>query len=117
MEPLSTMPRSKMTAAPYPVESALKTLGANIRTARLRRRLTLQDVAARIGVERHTVADAEKGKPSTAVAVYAGLLWTLGLIDQLSAVADPATDNEGQTLALAREPKRAARAEVLDNDF
>lgn len=114
---ISIMPRNKMSAAPYPVETALKTLGANIRTARLRRRMNLQDVAARIGVERHTVADAEKGKPSTAIAVYAGLLWTLGLIEQLSAVADPTTDAEGQTLALAREPKRASRAETLDNDF
>lgn len=30
MERLSTMARNKMTAAPYPVESALKILGAKI---------------------------------------------------------------------------------------
>lgn len=105
------------TAPPYPVEIALKTLGANIRTARLRRGFSAQDLGQKIGVDRHTVADAEKGKPSTAIAVYVGLLWTLGLIDQLTAVADPAADTEGQTLALAREPKRARRTETLDNDF
>jgi hypothetical protein len=39
------------------------------------------------------------------------------MIDQLSALADPATDEEGNALALAREPKRARRQEALDNDF
>jgi transcriptional regulator with XRE-family HTH domain len=106
-----------ITAVPYPVETALRTLGANIRTARLRRGLSTKDLGSKIGVDRRTVADAEKGKPSAAVAVYAALLWALGMIDQLSALADPATDEEGRALALAREPKRARRQEALDNDF
>jgi transcriptional regulator with XRE-family HTH domain len=106
-----------ITAPPYPVDIALRTLGANIRTARLRRGLSAKDLGNKIGVDRRTVADAEKGKPSAAVAVYAALLWALGMIDQLSTLADPATDEEGRTLALAREPKRARRQEVLDNDF
>ena len=72
-----------ITAPPYPVERALKTLGANIRTARVRRGLSAQELGRKIGIDRRTVSDAEKGKPSTAVAVYAGLLWTLGLVDQL----------------------------------
>ena len=63
------------------------------------------------------MADAEKGKPSTAIGVYAGLLWALGLIDQLATIADPAADEEGKTLALAREPKRARATQTLDNDF
>jgi transcriptional regulator with XRE-family HTH domain len=117
MEHLAAMPRRAPASVPYPVETALKVLGANLRTARLRRGLSARDVAERIGVERHTVADAEKGKPSTAIGVYAGLLWTLGLIDQLAVIADPGTDDEGRALALAREPKRARRREVLDNDF
>ena len=117
MEAISTMSRAPPKAVSYSVEYALKTLGANIRTARVRRGLSLQEVAERIGVERHTAADAERGKPSTTVAVYAGLLWALGMIDQLEAVANPAADDEGRTLAMAREPKRAGRAETLDNDF
>jgi transcriptional regulator with XRE-family HTH domain len=112
-----TARNSITTAPPYPVETALRTLGANIRTARVRRGLSAQELGRKIGVGRDTVAEAEKGKPSTSVAVYAGLLWALGLIDQLTAVADPAADAEGQTLALAREPKRARRTETLDNDF
>lgn len=110
--------RNQLTIAPpYAVEASLKALGANLRTARLRRGLTAEDLASRIGVDRRTVADAERGKPATAVAVYAALLWALGLIDQLGTIADPAHDAEGQTLALSREPKRARRTSSLDNDF
>jgi transcriptional regulator with XRE-family HTH domain len=92
-------------------------LGANLRTARLRRGLSAQEVAERIGVDRRSVADAEKGKPSTSVAVYAAALWALGLIEQLAPVADPATDREGIALATQREPKRAPAREAFDNDF
>lgn len=104
-------------APPFAVESALKTLGANLRTARVRRGLTVQDMAEKIGVGRHTVADAERGKPSTAVAVYAAMLWAVGLSAQLERIADPSADEEGQALARAREPTRARRKDVLDNDF
>jgi transcriptional regulator with XRE-family HTH domain len=105
------------TAPPYPVEVALKTLGKNIRTARIRRSLSAQDLGSKVGVGRDTVAEAERGNPATAIAVYAGLLWALGMVEKLGAVADPAADEEGRTLAMAREPKRTRRAETLDNDF
>jgi transcriptional regulator with XRE-family HTH domain len=106
-----------ITAPPYPVDTALRTLGANIRTARVRRGLSARDLGSKIGVDRRTVMDAEKGKPSAAVAVYVALLWALGMIDQVATLADPTTDEEGRALALAREPKRARRQEPLDNDF
>lgn len=112
------VPRNPInTTPPYPVEAALRALGANIRLARLRRGLSAHDIGSKIGVGRDTVAEAEKGKPSTSIAVYAGLLWALGMVDQLSAVADPTADEEGRTLAIAREPKRARQTGTLDNDF
>ena len=106
-----------LTSTPYAVEQALKTLGANIRTARLRRNLSLQEVAEKIGVERHTVSAAEKGKPSTGIAIYAATLWVLGLIDQLAEVAEPARDEEGTTLSLSRERSRARASTGLSDDF
>ena len=106
-----------LTAPPYPVEQTLQRLGANLRTARLRRNLTLADVAAKIGVHKQTVADAEKGKPSTGIAVYAAMLWSLDLLDQMADVAAPERDGEGQTLALARERGRARPRRALSNDF
>ena len=110
--------RSKLlTAPPYPVEQTLKRLGANLRTARLRRNLTIEAVAEKIGTGLRVVADAEKGKPSTGIAVYATILWALDLLPQLDEVAVPERDEEGQALALTRERVRARSRTGLDNDF
>ena len=102
---------------PFAVEQALKRLGQNIRTARLRRKLRLEDVAERMGISRFALAEVEKGKPTTAIAAYLGALWALGLIDQLEDVADPDRDEEGKILERSRAPKTARTRKGLDNDF
>lgn len=106
-----------LTAPPVDVEQALTRLGANLRTARLRRGLTMADMAEKIGTGVRAVTDAEKGKPSTGIAVYMAMLWALGLLDQADNLAAPETDAEGQTLALSRERMRAKPGKELDNDF
>ncbi|MCM2279892.1 MAG: helix-turn-helix domain-containing protein [Oligoflexia bacterium] len=110
-----------LQAPPYAVEQALKRFGTNLRTARIRRRLTVEDVAQKIGTGVRAILDAEKGKPSTSAAVYTALLWAFGLLNDFEALADPARDSEGQTLALAREGSRVrhrtGKTGGLDNDF
>jgi transcriptional regulator with XRE-family HTH domain len=106
-----------LSAPPYPVEQTLKRLGTNLRTARLRRNLTIAEMAEKIGTGERAVADAEKGKPSTGIAVYAALLWALDLLGPMSDLAAPERDDEGQTLALARERARARPKTGLSNDF
>ncbi len=49
------------------------TLGANLRPVRLRRYLTIQDVADKIGTGPRAVADTEKGKSSTGIVVDVAL--------------------------------------------
>lgn len=103
---------------PHAVEQTLIQLGRNIRTARLRRRLRLEDLAERVGVSRFVMSDIEKGKPTTAVAGYIGALWALGLMDDLKNVADPDRDVEGKLLEQARAPTTAPKGrKALDNDF
>ncbi len=102
---------------PYPVERALKRLGENLRTARIRRSLTIDQVARKIGVGVRAISDAEKGKPSTGVAVYTALLWTYGLLSDFQMLANSSRDAEGQTLALSREGARVRRRKGLNNDF
>jgi len=102
---------------PAAVEGALDRLGRNIRTARLRRNMTQSDLAERMGSSRFTVADIEKGKATTGVALYLGALWALGLIDQVLGVADPDRDEEGKALERARSPRRAGRRQALSDDF
>lgn len=106
-----------LTTPPYAVEQSLKRLGTDLRTARLRRNLTIDDVASKIGTGPRAVSDAEKGKPSTSIAVYTAMLWALDLLGQLDEVARPENDAEGQTLALASERGRARAKTELSNDF
>lgn len=106
-----------LTTPPYAIEQALERLGADLRTARLRRNLTIAEVAEKIGTGPRSVMDAEKGKPSTSVAVYAALLWAFDLLLPLEEVANPEKDVEGQVLALARDRQRARSKTGLDNDF
>ena len=102
---------------PAAVEDALQRLGRNIRTARLRRRLPQAALAERIGVSRFVVADVERGKPTTGVAAYVGALWVLGLLGDLSEVAEPDRDEEGKALERARSPRRARSRRSLSDDF
>ena len=113
------MPRPTKFAdsPPAAVEAALERLGRNIRTARLRRRLPQAELARRMGVSRFVVADVERGKPTTGVAVYLGALWVLGLLGQMRAVADPDRDEEGKTLERARSPRIVRSPRTLSDDF
>ena len=101
---------------PYPVAQALIRLGENLRTARIRRRFTIDEVAQKIGTGRRAVMDAENAKPSTGIAVYAALLWVYDLLPPLTDVANPANDEQGLILASAREKTRVRKID-LDNDF
>ena len=106
-----------LQAPPYPVEQALSRLGENLRTARIRRNFTIDEVAQKIGTGRRAVMDAEKGKPSTGVGVYVALLWVYDLLSQLNDVANPAKDEQGLTLVAAKEKTRARKSGGLDSDF
>jgi len=105
------------TSPPYAVERALKRLGGNLRTARLRRNLTIEEIAEKIGTGRHAIIAAEKGKPSTSAAVYTALLWAFDLLGPMEQLADPSTDDEGLALSMRRERARAGKPEELDSDF
>ena len=106
-----------LKAVPFSVEQRLNRLGANLRIARLRRNITLQEAGRKIGVSRFVVSDAEKGKPSTAIAVYIALLWAYDLLGHIDNVAEPTMDEEGMALSLTHERQRAGSHEALDNDF
>jgi len=112
-----TAKNTLIQAPPYPVEKAIKTLGANLRTARLRRNLTIEEVGEKIGTGPRAVSDAEKGKISTGIAVYTALLWVYDLLEPMSDLASPALDEEGLSLSSSKDRARARAREGLDNDF
>ena len=113
------MPRKNklIETPPYAIEQTLKRLGTNLRTARLRRNLTIDDIAKKIGTGPRAIANAEKGKLSAGIGIYAALLWALGLLKQLDDVADPGKDQEGLALSLHNQRDRARLVKNIDNDF
>jgi transcriptional regulator with XRE-family HTH domain len=103
---------------PAPVSAQLRRIGAGIQTARLRRNMSQEELAERIGVSFHTVRHMEKGKPGTAIGTYAHALWVLGILDTLSSAADPALDEEGLTLAEREMRKRGGHeSHGISNEF
>ncbi|MDA0994311.1 MAG: helix-turn-helix transcriptional regulator [Proteobacteria bacterium] len=102
---------------PYAVEQAIQRLGANLRTARLRRNLTIEEVADKIGTGPRAVSDAEQGKITTGIVVYTALLWAYDLHDPMENLADPANDEAGLAMSTRRERARPEKTEELDSDF
>lgn len=87
---------------------ALKKLGADIRQARLRRRLTMQIVAERAATSRPSVARLEKGDPSVSIGTVAAVLQALNLVDRLADVAEPSQDGIGMDIAREELGQRAS---------
>jgi transcriptional regulator with XRE-family HTH domain len=108
---------SLMSAPPFAVQEALKRLGNNLRKARLRRNLSLAELAAKLGVDRHVLTDAENGKLGTSAGVYVGMLWAMNLLPSLDGVADPKTDEEGLALSGLDERERARTGGGPSNAF
>jgi len=104
-------------ASPAAVEQMVSQLGANIATARLRRRWRQQDLAEKAGITRQTLVAIEQGKLGTGIGAYVAVLWALGLHGDVSRLASPDRDAEGLTLESARLPGRARLPTDLDDDF
>jgi transcriptional regulator with XRE-family HTH domain len=106
-----------ISAPPYAVEKSIKRLGADLRLARLRRNLTIDEVAQKIGTGPRAIRDAENGKPTSGMVVYTALLWAYDLLGQLNEVATPTRDEQGQVLSRFHERTRARTKNELDSDF
>lgn len=63
-------------------EEVLKTMGEQIKLARLRRSLTATLVAERAGISRATLWKVESGNPAVAMGIYAAVLHALNNLDQ-----------------------------------
>jgi hypothetical protein len=91
---------------PLPVIRALRKLGQDIRDARRRRRIPVAVAAERASISKTTWLKVEKGDPGVLVGTYVCVLFVLGLIDRVSALADPSTDNVGLRLEEEQLPQR-----------
>ena len=71
-----------------PVQKVLLQLGENIKLARLRRKLSTEQVAERASISRKTLWAIETGSPGVAIGTYAQVLFVLGLEKDLNKVAE-----------------------------
>ena len=78
----------------------LENLGENIKLARLRRRLSTQQVSERADISRPTLSAIEKGKPNVSIGLYLQVLFVLGLAEDFLKVASE--DELGRKLQDAR---------------
>ena len=83
------MAKSTMgTKLPRKLEQKMQIVGEQIKLARLRRNLSMAQIAERATCSPLTVARVEKGSPSVAIGIYARILYALQLEDDLLHLAD-----------------------------
>ena len=106
------MKRTKYPLQPRLVE-ILERLGEDIKLARLRRKLSMEQVSERAGISPSTLWQIEKGMPSVSMGYYAQVLFVLGLEKNLSImVADDVLGRklqDAEILTKKRAPKRTAK--------
>ncbi|ALJ04906.1 XRE family transcriptional regulator [Pseudalgibacter alginicilyticus] len=66
----------------------LQAVGENIKLARLRRKLTMDQVSERAGISRPTLSSLEKGSPSISLGIILQVLVVLGLEKDILLLAD-----------------------------
>ena len=89
-------------ALPSEVLSELRRIGNGIKTARVRRHMTQEELAGRVGASWHTIRKIEGGSPVTRIAYYLKALWVLGLFEDVRLLADPERDREGISIGRTR---------------
>ena len=95
------------------LRKVLTDLGENIKLARLRRKLSGEQVAERANISRVTLWQVEKGSASVAMGIYCQVLFVLGLDkDLLKVAADDALGRKLQDAELEvkeRAPKKKSK--------
>jgi len=74
----SVMPKKKIVILPK-TKRIISEMGYNIKLARLRRKLSSEQVAERANISRPTLSAIEKGSPTVSIGSYLLVLQVLGL--------------------------------------
>ena len=79
--------RTMGTKLPRKLEQKMKIVGEQIRLARLRRNLSIAQIAERATCSPLTVSRIEKGAPTVAIGIYLRVLYALQLDDDILLLA------------------------------
>lgn len=91
---------------PIPVLRAVRELGADIRRARLRRRISTKLMSERASISRTTLNKVERGDVGVAMGNYAKVLFVLGLGNALEELVANRNDALGLELQDEQLPRR-----------
>ena len=89
---------------PRALDQAMKQMGEQIKLARKRRHLSMQDIAERATVTRLSISKVEHGDPTVSMGIYARVLYALNLEKDITLLA--ADDALGRQLQDAELLKR-----------
>lgn len=81
-------------------------MGANLKTARKKRRISIADFGDRIGVSKNTVISLEKGEAGVSIGTLAMACLVLGEIERIETLLDAGSDETGLLLDGRTLPKR-----------
>ena len=96
---------TRAQALPDAVAQGLSTLGLQLEVARKRRKLTQSQLHEAAMITAQTYGRLIRGEPGITLGVLGRVLHALNLESTLLAIADPATDQYGIALELARAKK------------
>ena len=99
-------------------QGVLETMGAQIKMARLRRKISAELAAERAGISRATLWAVEKGSPSVAIGFYAAVLHSLNNLDRdlLLVAQDDELGRKLQDLELVTRKRAPKKKGAVDGD-
>ena len=99
------------------VAELLQRVGENIKIARVRRRITIKELANRVHVDERTISRMEKGDRSISFKNLVTVLISLNIADSIAELAHPDHDEVGKALDIQKYPKRVRSLDKLSDAF
>ena len=97
------------TKLPRKLEDKMKVVGEQIRLARLRRDLSIAQVAERATCSPVTISRVEKGAPTVAIGIYLRVLYALPLDDDILLLAQKDDIGRGLQDLRLKQRERASK--------
>ena len=97
------------TKLPRKLEDKMKVVGEQIRLARLRRDLSIAQVAERATCSPVTISRVEKGAPTVAIGIYLRVLYALQLDDDILLLAQKDDIGRGLQDLRLKQRERASK--------
>ena len=97
------------------VRRAIRNLGSEVRTARLRRRIAQKDLASLMGVSHGTIQRIEAGDPGVSIGNLAMALLCLGCLDNIKLLLTDRDDEIGLFVDRQNLPQRIRQKKSRDN--